>query len=101
MVSATGVTSVDSTPVIDLIDSIRPGGCASSRAANTGDEPPENRKGTWRYPTLVGWEGYPAALRDKLSGADFGSATIGIKDSTFNSHLAEAKPADIPFDPNA
>ncbi|MEU0522273.1 NPP1 family protein [Streptomyces niveus] len=71
------------------------------RAASTGDEPPENHKGTWQYPTLVGWEGYPAGLRDKLSGADFGSATLGIKDSTFNSHLAKAKPADIPFDPNA
>lgn len=71
------------------------------RAASTGDEPPENHRGTWQYPTLVGWEGYPAGLRDKLSGADFGSATLGIKDSTFNSHLTKAKPADIPFDPNA
>ncbi|WP_443046099.1 NPP1 family protein [Streptomyces sp. NBC_00335] len=71
------------------------------RAANSNDEPPENHKGTWQYPTLVGWNGYPAGLRDKLSQADFGSALLGIKDGQFNGHLAKAKPAGIPFDPNA
>ncbi len=71
------------------------------RAANANDEPPENHKGTWQYPTLVGWDGYPAGLRDKLTQADFGSATLGIKDDTFNSHLEKAKPSEIPFDPNA
>lgn len=71
------------------------------RAANAADDPVENHKGTWQYPTLVGWDGYPAGLRDKLSQADFGEATFGIKDSEFNTNLEKAKPADIPFDPNA
>ncbi len=71
------------------------------RAAGSGDEPPENHRGTWQFPTLVGWNGYPAGLRDKLSAADFGSATLGIKDDQFNWHLSRAKPANIPFDPNA
>lgn len=71
------------------------------RAASDGDEPPENHKGTWQYPSLVGWDGYPEGIRDRLTGGDFGSATLGIKDDTFNSHLEGAKPDDIPFDPNA
>lgn len=71
------------------------------RAANTNDEPPENHRRAWQFPTLVGWDGYPANLRDKLSQADFGSAHFGLRDDSFASHLAEAKPAGIPFDPNA
>ena len=71
------------------------------RAANGDDEPPENHKEAWQYPTLVGWDGYPDGLRDKLAGADFGSATLGIKDDTFNDHLDKAKPSDIPFDAHA
>ncbi|UUN30605.1 NPP1 family protein [Streptomyces sp. FIT100] len=71
------------------------------RAATANDEPPENHQGVWQYPDLVGWNGYPAGLRDKLSQADFGSAHFGLKDGSFNSHLAEAKPSGIPFDPNA
>ncbi|GAA2327618.1 NPP1 family protein [Streptomyces violaceusniger] len=71
------------------------------RPANSNDEPPENHYHTWQYPALVGWNGYPAGLRDKLSQADFGSATFGLKDSALNSHLAKAKPSEIPFDPNA
>jgi hypothetical protein len=50
------------------------------RAANSHDDPPENHNGGWQYPTLVGWDGYPAGLRDKLVAADFGSTTFGIKD---------------------
>jgi hypothetical protein len=76
-------------------------GTHAFRPATTGDEPPENHYGTWQDPALVGWNGYPAGLRDLLSQADFGSATFGLKDGTFTSHLAEAMPADIPFDPNA
>ncbi|MFF9283150.1 NPP1 family protein [Streptomyces griseosporeus] len=71
------------------------------RLANTNDEPPENHKGTWQYPPLVGWNGYPAGLRDKLSAYDFGSANFGLKDASYASHLASAKPSGIPFDPNA
>ncbi|MFF3460768.1 NPP1 family protein [Streptomyces sp. NPDC002730] len=70
------------------------------RPANSNDEPPENHQHTWQFPKLVGWNGYPAGLRDKLSQADFGSAHFGLKEGDFISHLAEAKPAGIPFDPN-
>ncbi|GAA2283273.1 hypothetical protein GCM10010145_64730 [Streptomyces ruber] len=71
------------------------------RPANTNDEPPENHRGTWQYPPLVGWNGYPAGLRDKLVAHDFGSANFGLKDGSFASHLAKAKPAGVTFDPNA
>ena len=71
------------------------------RAANSNDEPPENHYGTWQYVDLVGWNGYPAGIRDKLSGADFGKANFGLKDANFNNLLQKAKPSGIPFDPNA
>ncbi|MET9494057.1 NPP1 family protein [Streptomyces sp. NPDC006552] len=71
------------------------------RPANTNDEPPENHRGTWQFPALVGWNGYPAGLRDKLSSYDFGSANFGLKDASFASHLAAALPAGVPFDVNA
>lgn len=71
------------------------------RLANSNDEPPENHKHTWQYPPLVGWNGYPAGLRDKLSAYDFGSAHFGLKDDSFTSHLSAAKPSGIAFDPNA
>ncbi|MFG3659840.1 NPP1 family protein [Streptomyces sp. NPDC047706] len=71
------------------------------RAANSNDEPPENHKGTWQYPPLVGWNGYPAGVRDKLVSYDFGSAHFGLKDGSLTSHLAKAKPSGIAFDPNA
>ncbi len=35
--------------------------------ANSNDEPPENHYHAWQFPDLVGWNGYPAGLRDKLS----------------------------------
>lgn len=71
------------------------------RPANSNDEPPENHRHTWQFPALVGWNGYPAGIREKLTAADFGSAVFGLKDSTFAAHLAKAKPAGIPFDPYA
>ncbi|MFC8351035.1 NPP1 family protein [Streptomyces sp. NPDC057280] len=72
------------------------------RLAGLGDEPPENAKGTWQYPPLVGWNGYPStAIRDKLSAYDFGSANFGLKDANFAAHLSSAKPSGIAFDPNA
>ncbi len=75
--------------------------CFRAAKNDGGDEPPENHKGAWQYPALVGWEGYPEGLRDKLTGADFGDATLGIRDDQFNEHLKGAKPGDIPFDPAA
>ncbi|NMO57322.1 hypothetical protein HH310_39895 [Actinoplanes sp. TBRC 11911] len=70
------------------------------RLANSNDEPPENYYHDWRYPPLVDWNGWPTvALRDKLMAADFGAATIKIKDGSFEYLLNAAKPAGIPFDP--
>jgi hypothetical protein len=71
------------------------------RFANANDDPPENATGAWFYPPLVGWNGYPAGLRDKLMNADFGSATIKINDARFDDALANSEPSGIPFDPNA
>ena len=71
------------------------------RLANGNDDPPENVTGGWFYPRLVGWNGYPAGLRDELMNANFGAATIKITDSTFNDALKNSEPAGIPFDPNA
>jgi hypothetical protein len=64
-----------------------------------GDEPPENHKGQWQFPALVGWDNYPPGVRDKLVAYNFDAATFGIKDGTFEAELGKAKPADIPFDP--
>ncbi|MFI5979882.1 NPP1 family protein [Streptomyces sp. NPDC051555] len=66
------------------------------RLANSNDEPPENHTGGWFHPRLVGWNGYPAGLRDKLMNADFGAATIKITDGRFGDALNAAKPP-IPF----
>ncbi|NIJ12570.1 hypothetical protein FHU38_002914 [Saccharomonospora amisosensis] len=66
-----------------------------------GDEVPENHYGTWQYPDLVSWDNYPAGIRDRLMGADFGAASFAITDSAFAGNLAKAKPAGIPFDPYA
>jgi hypothetical protein len=41
---------------------------------------------------LISWNGFPAGVRDNLSAYDFGSATLGIKDDTFASHLQKARP---------
>ncbi|MGY1439777.1 NPP1 family protein [Streptomyces reniochalinae] len=75
--------------------------CFRAAKSDGGDEPPENHEGAWQYPALVGWDGYAAGLRETLTGADFGSATLGIRDDTFADHLAGAKPDGIPFDPRA
>ncbi|MFF1833523.1 NPP1 family protein [Streptomyces sp. NPDC058231] len=71
------------------------------RPAGSGDEPPENHYHAWQFPSLVGWNGFPAGLRDKLAQADFGSAVFGLKDGNFADHLEKAEPAGIPFDPHA
>ncbi|MGP4113635.1 NPP1 family protein [Streptomyces sp. 4N509B] len=76
-------------------------GTHAFRAATANDEPPENHAHVWQFPTLVGWDGYPAGVREVLSQHDFGSATFGLKDASFASHLALALPAGVPFDPHA
>lgn len=70
------------------------------RLAAAGEQP-ENDKGTWQYPDLVSWDKFPDGLWQKLTSYDFGSATMAIKDDTFNGNLQSAKPDGIPFDPNA
>lgn len=71
------------------------------RAANGNDEPPENHYRGWQFPRLVGWNGYPAGLRDKLVNANFGSASFALKDGNFNGQLEKAKPSSLPFNPHA
>jgi hypothetical protein len=71
------------------------------RIAGSGDEPPENHRGVWQYPPLVGWNGYPAGLRDKLASYDFGSAHFGLRDDSFAGHLSKALPSGVAFDPDA
>jgi hypothetical protein len=72
------------------------------RLANGDDEPPENHYHSWRYPPIVDWNGWPSAsLRDRLMSANFGSASIKIKDGDFEYLLNLTKPAGIPFDPYA
>lgn len=66
-----------------------------------GDEPPENHEGTWQVKGLVGWDNYPPGIRDKLAGADFGSATFKLTDDRFPGTLASAKPDEVSLDPNA
>ena len=61
-------------------------------------EVPENHYGSWQYPDLVSWDNFPPGIRDTLVGADFGSASLGIKDSAFADNLNKAKPGGIPFD---
>lgn len=62
-------------------------------------EPPENHYGAWQYPDLVSWDNFPAGIRDRLVTADYGSASLAIKDSAFADNLNKAKPAGIPFNP--
>lgn len=70
------------------------------RLAGAGDEPPENHHGTWFSAPLVGWDGWPdTGLRDTLTGADFGAATIKISDGRFEDLLAASKPEGVPFVP--
>ncbi|MBB1156356.1 NPP1 family protein [Amycolatopsis dendrobii] len=70
------------------------------RLADAHDEPPENHYRDWRYPPLVGWDGWPStALRDRLTAADFGAATIKISEGRYQDLLEKSKPSGIPFDP--
>ena len=71
------------------------------RFAGSADEQIENATGAWFRPRLVGWNGYPAGLREKLTAADFGSATLKIRDADFANALARSEPAGLPFDPYA
>lgn len=62
-----------------------------------GDEPPENHKGKWQFPTLVGWDNFPPGIREKLISANFGEASLKLKDGAFEENLKKAKPSEVPF----
>ncbi|KAK0613317.1 necrosis inducing protein-domain-containing protein [Immersiella caudata] len=52
------------------------------RFASKGDEPPENHWKSWRWGAgagLLNWDEIPGNLREKLSKADFGSASMVVK----------------------
>ncbi|WP_216217302.1 NPP1 family protein [Amycolatopsis aidingensis] len=68
------------------------------RHAGFGEEP-ENHKGTWQFPPLIGWDNYPPGFRDRLVQHDFGSAQFGLRDGSFGWELEKAKPSGILFDP--
>jgi hypothetical protein len=75
--------------------------CFRFPKADGGDEPPENAEGTWQHKGLVGWDNFPAGIRDTLAAADFGDATLKLTDARFGDALTKALPSGIPFDPNA
>lgn len=61
------------------------------------DEQPENHYGTWQYPDLVSWDNFPSGIREELTGADFGKASLGIEDGAFEQNLEKARPEEVPF----
>jgi len=71
------------------------------RGRRGAGEEPENHKGAWQLPALVGWDDFPPGVRDTLVAADFGKASLGIEDGSFERNLEKAKPAGIPFDARA
>ncbi|KAI6783451.1 necrosis inducing protein-domain-containing protein [Emericellopsis cladophorae] len=68
------------------------------RFATTGDDNVANHKGYWFRGSLVSYNGFPGNTREKLFSHDFGKATIGFKDSTFESHIEKAIPSGVTFD---
>ncbi|GAA1079392.1 NPP1 family protein [Nocardiopsis composta] len=69
------------------------------RFAADHDDPPENHYGDWRYPDLVSWDHFPPGVQEAFAAADYGSATLDLKDGVFEGALAKAKPDGIDFDP--
>ncbi|KAI0130203.1 necrosis inducing protein [Xylariales sp. AK1849] len=62
------------------------------RFANTDDDNIENATGEWFYGPWVSYNGFPStSLRDTLMSHDFGSASIGIKDASFQNQLENAR----------
>ncbi|WP_394842276.1 NPP1 family protein [Pendulispora brunnea] len=59
----------------------------------------ENVTQDWVFPALVGWNGYPSGIREKLMNHGFGEASFKIKDDNFLSTIADAKPSQVPFNP--
>ena len=76
----------------------------SFRFGSSKDDNIQNGMGKWLYGDLISWDGFPSqAIRDKLSGADFESASFALIDSSFLGHLKksrgnEAREFDINID---
>jgi len=70
------------------------------RFADAGDDNVENAKHAWFYADLISYNGFPTdGLRDQLMGANFGGATMDIKDARFAAAIGSAKDGkDIPLD---
>ena len=67
-------------------------GTHAFRFANANDDNIENHKGVWFRGPLVSWaSGFPGNTRDVLAAHDFGSASLGIKDSSFANQLGRAR----------
>ncbi|KAI0180087.1 secreted protein [Hypoxylon sp. FL1284] len=67
------------------------------RFANEDDDNIENDTGAWFYGALVSYNGFPSTdLRDKLFAYDFGSASIAIKDPSYQSELDKARDDLVP-----
>ncbi|KAI1769102.1 secreted protein [Hypoxylon sp. FL1150] len=67
------------------------------RFANEDDDNIENASGAWFYGDLVSYNGFPTtAFRDELFAYDFGSASIAIKDGSFELQLENARADLVP-----
>ena len=73
------------------------GGTHCFRIANSGEQP-ENYTHGWFYPRLVGWNGYPSGLRDKLLSAKWGQPTLKINDYDFGWNLQHNEPSGFPLE---
>ena len=67
------------------------------RFANESDDAIENSTGKWFYPPVVGWEGYPNGLRDRLMKNDFGHASFQLLDKEFDAAIQKTKPNGVPI----
>ena len=65
------------------------------RLANESDDAVENATGKWFYPPMVGWDGYPQGLRDRLLNNDFGSASFELSDKRFDAAIEATKPPGV------
>ena len=67
-------------------------GTHAIRFANANDDNIENHTGEWFRGPLVAWDvGFPGDTREILANHDFGSASLGIKDSSFSNQLGRAR----------
>ena len=67
------------------------------RLANESDDAVENPTGKWYYPPIVGWDGYPNGLRDRLLNNDFGKASFELPDSKFDAAIRTTMPKGVPI----